>query len=382
MLRVEEVTRVDQLERYREAWRQLEERAERAELFTTYDWIDSWLRAFWPDRPLAFQFVWRGDRLEGLLPLVRDLAGLLWCRDSLVSPVNPHTTRLNVLTALPPDEILQAVLRHLRHTNPSIRLGVKHLAVDDPATDALLRLAPEEKLGTVVRQSHRSPIITLDDGWEAYQRSLTTHYRGEMRRRRRKIEQLGSAEYRLITTPDVVEPAMRDLIEIEKASWKYGAGTSWATQGEAVRFFLDLAKRRAGSGNLRLHILDLDGRPAAYQFGVAHRRTLYTLHTSYRDDARRLAAGTALTGYMVEDACAAGYTVVDLLGNNEQWKRPLATASRDHINVCMYGRNQIHCMWCRLLESRIKPAVRDKAPAVVEWKRRLRKDPSSRPASS
>ena len=70
MLRVDEVTRADQLARYRDAWLDLDARAPETDLFNTYDWLTSWLETFWTGKPIAFQFVWRGDKLAGLVPLL------------------------------------------------------------------------------------------------------------------------------------------------------------------------------------------------------------------------------------------------------------------------------------------------------------------------
>ncbi len=132
-VRVEEVAAAGDLGRYRADWDTLAERAPGAELFETYPWVSTWLETYWAGRPLAFLFVYSGDTLVGLAPLLDDREGEIGCPRSLVAPVNPHARRCGLLADGDPGTVVAAMLSHMEGTRRASRMRLRCCDAASPA---------------------------------------------------------------------------------------------------------------------------------------------------------------------------------------------------------------------------------------------------------
>lgn len=362
VLRVEEVARIAELDRYRQPWRALHARSADADLFNSFEWLRAWLAAFWDERPISFRFVWRGNELVGLLPLLPDRHGELSCRGALVTAANLQTPRLNLLSAGHDAEILRAALRHEVGRSNRVRIVFKRLAADADSVSSLQAAAAGAGLRTIARRAGASPFVRFDGGWSDYLDQRTGKLRHELRRKRRRFLAEEGARWRVLGEPEDVDEAVRAVMEIERASWKQAQGTSFDTEAGVADFYVHLAHRLAAAGMLRVYLLELGDRPIAHVYSAVHGSALYALKTSYRSDQSRLSPGAVIIGYVLESACAEGYDVVDLLGAQDGWKTPLATHSRQLRTVCVASRTVPRCYGCWLLQSKVKPLARRLRP--------------------
>jgi len=364
-LRVEEVTLTSELDRYRQPWRALHSRSADADLFNSFEWLRAWLAAFWGDRPISFRFVWRGSELVGLLPLLPDRRGELACRGVLVTAANLQTPRLNLLTSGQDAAILRAALRHEAGRSGRVRFVFQRLADDSEATGALRSAAATTGLRTITRRAAASPFIRFGGTWSDYLEQRTGKLRHELRRKRRRFFAEEGSRWRVLRVPDEVDEAIRAVMEIERESWKEAEGTSFDTEAGLADFYRDLARRLADVGMLEIYLLEVGDRPVAHVYCAAYGATLYALKTSYRGDQSRLSPGAVIIGLMLENACAAGYEVVDLLGAQDGWKTPLATDVHELRTVCVASRVAPRCYGCWLLEEKVKPLARRRLPGAL-----------------
>lgn len=365
---VEEVTRTADLDGHRDAWQALHSRSARGDLFNSFEWLRAWLSAFWSGRPISFRFVWRGRELIGVVPLLPDRLGELTCRNTLVTAVNHETSRLSILTDGDDEAVLEAVLRDEARRPGRPRLVFKGLEVDSHLCPALETAAEAVGLRTIAREQGASPVIEFDGTWTDYLAQRTRKTRHEMGRKRRKFLGVEGARWRIASEPDDVEEALRAVLAVERESWKEGSGTSIATEEGLDDFYRDLARRLADSGMLRIYVLEALGLPIAHVYCAVRGNILYALKTSYRMDHARLSPGAVIIGFMLEDACAAGYGVVDLLGAQDGWKTSFATGARETHTVCVASPTAPRCYGCWLLQSRIKPFARRRFPGALAWR--------------
>ncbi len=372
MLRVEEVNDVTALEGYRERWRALADRAERVEIFQSYEWLTAWLDCFWQQRPIAFVFVTEGERLLGLAPLLDDAQGAVGCARSLALPVNSHAVRADLLCVGDEAEVAAALLDHLRRTRRQVKVRFKTCLCASPAARAVLEAAPHHRMATMSLEGRCSRLIRLDGDWQGYLESRSRHFRSELRRKRRKLERAGRVRWRVVARADECERALEDVYRIEKRSWKEGAETSITAEPRLERFYHRFALRAADRGWLRLFLLQLDAEPIAYIYGVAYRNEYYAIKTSYDQRYRALSPGVVLFAHALEHACDHGLVAVDLLGVDARWKRELANDLRRYGEICVFSRGLVRCHGCALRAERLKPWVRRRAPRLLAWRRRLR----------
>ncbi len=374
-LRVEEVGAAADLGRFWVDWEDLAERAPGAELFETRLWITAWLDAYWQDRPLAFLFVWSGDRLVGLAPLLDDHEGTLGCPRCLVTPVNPHSRRCSLLAADDPEPVVDAVLTHLEQTRRGSRMRLRCCDAASPVVAALEEREPR----SLVRQKDASPIIRLDGDWEGYLASRPRHVRHELSRKRKRLDAEWDAKWVRVADAAGAERALTDVLRIERNSWKDREGTSLVSEPGAAAFYARIARACAAKGWLRIELLYLDGEPVAHLLGVAHRGTYYALKTSYDEAYRAWSPGIVLFQHAIRKAFEDGLAVFDFLGADSRWKSELANDQRSHVDACAFSGTALRCRWDRGRVVHIKRFLEERAPALVALRRRALDGPAEAP---
>jgi CelD/BcsL family acetyltransferase involved in cellulose biosynthesis len=364
---VEEVRSAAALSDHRPVWAELAAVAPGGELFETPAWIESWLSAYWHDRPLAFLFIREDGDLIGLAPLLDDAEGRIGCRRSLVTPVNPHARRCAILARENrfPD-VLGAVTSHLEQTRRGHRL---RLRCADAASQAVIQIGAGSS-GSLIRDAGASPIIRIEGTWDDYLSGRSRHLRRELIRKKRKLEAHWDVAW--TTADEEHERAMTDVLVIERNSWKEREGTSICAEEGAAPFYAKLARACAAEGWLRIETLRLDGHPVAHILGVSHRGVYYALKTSYDEAFRSWAPGLVLFQYVIERCFAEGLTTFDFLGDPSRWKSELANETRHHVDACSFASDALRCRWDVARHTRIKPFLETHAPALLDARRRVK----------
>ncbi len=155
----------------------------------------------------------------------------------------------------------------------------------------------------------------------------------------------GRAVLRTAQTSEEVAEAMEILIDLHKRRFmcngrqtSYGSDRFW-------NFHRDLAQRMLQRGNLLLHILDIDGIPAAAEYQFSGGGTRYAYQSGIDPDRLKMSPGHVIMVAMVRWAIAQGYHTFDLMRGDEPYKA--------------HWRAQPHeCLEIRIVPDRIAPQLR------------------------
>jgi len=371
MLQTEEVTDIKSLDPYLDEWGQLVDSCDDAGLLDTPEWLLTCLRSFWSDKRLAFLFVRDDGVLRAALPLIEDECRGPLHRPGLILPIHNQVRRANLVTTFDVDATLDAILEHLRGEKRGRRLTA-HVVTDTSIARFLPSAASAHGMATTVRTSPASPYVDLPADWDEYLAGRDRKARKELRRKRNRIEKEPGFEARVVRDEKDVEAGIADLFAIEDNSWKATHGETMTETEELRGFYSELAYRCAARGWLRLQLLYIDGRPVAHLFGVAYKNELSALKTSYDNEFRNLSPGIIVVTEAMQQAIAEGVRRFDLLGGEARWKTELATGEREHAYYCFFPKHSIVCRTCGLYHHHAKPFIKERMPALVNLKRRLR----------
>jgi hypothetical protein len=372
MISVEQVSDARELARYQSEWTDLVSGLAGASIFDTYEWVTAWLDCFWKNKPIYFLFFRNEQSLVGIAPLLKDREGELWCAKTLVSPINCHSRRANIICGLNPALLFEALFTHLQNGHQCRPLTFLRTLSDGPLALNLPEIANRHHKSVLLIDEPPSPIIRLTSDWETYQKSRSRHLAKEVRRKVKRFENAGHGERRIAQSADQCDQAIADVMRIERNSWKENAGTSLTADPNFCRFYRDLAATAARNGWLRLYLLYLDSVPVAYVYGIVFQNQYYALKTSFDENYRELSPGVVLFDHVFRDTFASGLEVFDLLGVESRWKTECANDQREHVTVCVFDRFSVRCQCCRLYELNIKPFVKRRMPFVVWLKERLK----------
>jgi CelD/BcsL family acetyltransferase involved in cellulose biosynthesis len=292
--------------------------------FLMHEWLSAWWDSFGGDDELAIQTCRdEGDgRLLGVLPLYRKRTGRLLKMRVLrfLGDTGVGSVRLTAF-ALPDVEAraFEAFAEHLREN--ASEWDVLDLLVMKPEGAFFGVISQPPKRGSVRIDAdwHAVPRIALPADWDAYLGTLTTHMRGEVRRRRRKMEAAG-ASVEIIEDAAAIPGALEDLVRIYVGRMRHTVSPDYSVSEATDAFFRRTMEWMLSEGGLRLRFLVMDGHRLAFTWQFRHADTVYNLMTAFDDERGKQDVATVLLSYGIESAIDEGCPVFDMLLGAQPYK--------------------------------------------------------------
>lgn len=367
MLTIEEITNVNKIPELTEVWKKIIDVSKCENLFLTYEWITIWLKHFWKDKPILFLLIKNEKEPIGLAPLLVDGE-----KEVLLFPVNGHTYRPNLIFGRDREELLKVLFSHLRNRNPMVNLCLHEVELDSFLAKSLPKVARECRIVTVFKKVSSSPFLSINTDWESFLNSKSKHFREEQKRKINKMRKTGQLDFVKVSNPEQIHEAMRDILIIERNSWKEKEGSSLTAVPGLQEFYLDVAEAFAKKHCLCTYLAYFNSVPIAHLFGIAYESRYYALKTSYDESYKELSPGVVLFNYALQDIFQSKLKEFDFLGVESRWKNEIASDTRDLVNIFVYPKS-ISYFFVGYFENTIKPLVREKVPFILNLKRKFQK---------
>jgi CelD/BcsL family acetyltransferase involved in cellulose biosynthesis len=298
-----------EIEQLADEWDELADRAG-APVFLRPGWVLAWRSAFGRGS-LEVLATRRAGRLTGVLPMQRRRGGLF-------SPANWHTPGFGPLAD--DADALEELLGVLYERGRGRRVSLEFVEAGAPGTGRLGEAAAAAGWRLRLYTLERSPYLELRGSWDDHQRRLSSKRRSNMRRMRRRLEELGSVTLQVQDGRDGLEALLEEGFAVEASGWKGESGTAIASTPETRRFYTETARWAAPRGWLRLAFLRLDGRPLAFDYALEEGGFHYLLKTGFDPEYRSYAPGILIRREMIARAVEAGLRSYEFLGTEANWK--------------------------------------------------------------
>jgi CelD/BcsL family acetyltransferase involved in cellulose biosynthesis len=344
-LRVAFLTQPHELEALWPAWEALHATHSDAPLFATPDWCRAWLRAFGAGKSPYVLAAFDGDRLAGVLPLVRARVrlGLRLVHAHAVQAEDRRFVRgrgpallpalqLAPLANLPSGCARSSWLVEPSHEESAWRAWLAALAT---RRDWHLLLLPRAREATLpcIEAAARSAGLALRAAetpaalfdlpprpWPEYFAARSRHFRKRYKVAERDFAKLGAWRVDAITDPAGLAAGFDDLLRLARTSWKQAGRADQAMHvpmtPEAGAFFRDLAQAAAPRGDTVLLALRLDGRDVAVMLCFRSGRSLVLLQTFFDPAVARASPGRLLMRAAIGWGAAHGIERIDTNGNS------------------------------------------------------------------
>ena len=312
--------------------------------FQTWDWLEAWWRTYGncADQcgrasELATIAV-RDDagRLIGLAPwyfensswhgrVLRFLGTHGVCSDYLgilAEPGREADVAAALATWLTEQARGQWDLIELDSVDPE-NMVVCHLAAQMKSRGSLINLRP----GPICWQ------IPLPTDWETYLAGLSQSHRKQVRRRERRLFETGRAVLRSVNCEDDRLAAFAILVDLhQRRQISLGNHGSFAS-GSFRAFHQEVTRRFLQRGRLRLHWLELDGRPVAAEYGLAGTRAVYSYQGGFDPAASDESPGHVVTQATLKLAIEQGFSAFDFLRGDEPYKAHWRAIARPSVRL-------------------------------------------------
>jgi CelD/BcsL family acetyltransferase involved in cellulose biosynthesis len=330
-------------------WRRLCDESGDEEVFYRPEWAQAYLQAFEPQADLILISAWAGERLRGILPLVRRrtvISGLPIIQ--LTLPANVHCLRAN-LTVCPGEEgaaVLKALWEAAKNLPGWHLIDVANV-VEGSAIDRLLALAQADGYRTARKRTSQTlylPIAvsaaasTSDKSgaqppWLAGTRPK---FRSHLRRAKRQLEEQGTLELKHYSTAD--PEALEKFYTLEASGWKGAEGTAIKCDPHTRQFYDAIAQAAARDGYLSLDFLELNGKPIAGHFGFNLRGRYFLAKAGYDESFRRHGPGQLLVNEILSQTPQRGLHEFDFVGPATWDESRWASARRTNYRVFVFRK--------------------------------------------
>jgi CelD/BcsL family acetyltransferase involved in cellulose biosynthesis len=235
---------------------------------------------------------------------------------ALRSLTNTHTAEFGPVCE--PDQLV-AVLRALFGLRFG-RLELEYVSPTALSREACADAAAATGVRLIVQPQERSPYVQLPHGPAAFDAGLSSRLLADLRRRRRRLEELGEVGIDVHDGSDDLPTRLAEGFSVEGSGWKTERGTAIVSNPETLGFYTSVARWAADHGWLRLWFLRLDGKAVAFELDIEHDGTCYRVKGGYDPEFRRYGAGKQLLHAVLADAAERGLRRFEFLGHDEPYK--------------------------------------------------------------
>ena len=162
---------------------------------------------------------------------------------------------------------------------------------------------------------------SLPTTYEAFAKARSTHFFGQNRRKRRKLEAAGAVEVVVAEESTDRSEIVRFLIE-HKSRWQVASGlANTFGRPEQRAFYERLTQRAFAEGSIHVAGLRIDGEWVAALWGTIFRGRYAMILTTYREDWGHYSVGRLLMESVIQACIARGdLALFDLTVGDEGYK--------------------------------------------------------------
>ena len=303
-------------------WRALEAAVPDASYFTSFDWCECWWTWFGRDsgRELAIVAVYAGDTLQAIVPLTV-ARSIFFCSARLMGDDTGQYADCLVRPERRGDPVLaRAVVSGLK------RLGLDRITLTNCRDDAaIIELVDHLRGGSPwIRAAEYSNVeIRPADfgGLEAYGKSRSSSLRKGLRRRRRKLAELGDVRYECITDPDAFAELAEHIVRL-KLEWLEDNGLHgrYLARPGLDGWMAEVMRRAQNSGHLHMSVCYVGERICAAQLAFQSRTRVTGYFSAFDISLSRNAVGKLHLEDLIADIFEHDQ-VLDLMPPSDSYKR-------------------------------------------------------------
>ncbi|MEP2737202.1 MAG: GNAT family N-acetyltransferase [Erythrobacter sp.] len=190
----------------------------------------------------------------------------------------------------------QALLDHIdQSAGKSLFFHLPALPADGPMARALSDVCGKQNRKAAVVHSHTRAMLQSEMNAEEYfGASLKNKRRKELRRQKRRLEEMGELTFSRETDATGSSQWTEEFLTLEKAGWKGDQGSALAEADATRNLFEAALSGAAQAGRLERLTLRLDNKPIAMLANFITQPGSYSFKTAFDEDYYRFSPGVLL----------------------------------------------------------------------------------------
>lgn len=192
---------------------------------------------------------------------------------------------------------------------------------------------------TVIERSERAAVESVDD-FAAYTKTISSSRLKDLRRRSRRLAELGTIEIRTVDKAEDKPAAFQAFLDLENSGWKGTSGTALASHPQTRQF----AEAVFLSHAAEYDVMTMDGRVIAILANLVRNGVVYAVKTAYDESYKAFSPGVMLDLWSIEnlvknkqryrrlDSCAIPGHPIEAFWREREPLVSLALASRPDVS--------------------------------------------------
>lgn len=355
-----------------ERWRSLCDETASAP-FQRPEWVQTYLRVFEPGNQLVLLTVHSSKGLVAVLPLIRKrswYAGLPVVK--LAGAANVHSVRFEILRkeGIAGEAALTLIWQLLKSM---AGWDVLELPVfpQHGTCQKLMALAGLDGFNTVIFLAQDSPMLHMQrdgNGQLTWLGDTTRHFRHELRRKRRMLEEEAGDKLKLVCRADPHSETLNKFYEMEAAGWKGREGTAINCDQETRSFYDSIAREAASRGYFRLHALEIKGRMAAAAFSVVTDDCFFPMKVTYDESLGYGGPGQLMLNGILQECAEKGIGELFFGGGKDYYKTSWTSETVPHFDGFVFNKNLRAQLAYRVRTKILSPLGKYRRHMLEKWR--------------
>jgi len=280
-------------------------------VFVLPPWLEVWWREFQPGTELYLAAVRQQSDIVGIAPLQLKEGKAFFVGSADVCDYMDF-----VVVPGREEDFFNVLLDDLKKKGIKT-LDLRSLRPDSTVVSSLVGMARKRGYEVSCQQADVSVELDLPPAWDDYLGILTTKQRHEVRRKLRRLGEMGGVDYRVVEDRAVVREVMDDFLKLFTESREDKA--AFLTE-RMESFFRAMAEVMAEVKLLKVGILELEAVPLAMVTYFDYNGGIYLYNSGYSPEYRYLSVGLLSKALCIKDSISKGRNRFDFLKGAEAYK--------------------------------------------------------------
>jgi CelD/BcsL family acetyltransferase involved in cellulose biosynthesis len=338
------VARIEDLhafEALRIEWHDLLSESGEKDIFLTWEWLFAWWKNIGSatNNLLWLLTVRDSEKLIGIAPLMLNTKRKAFIALRRLENIGYPESDVGGIISIEPGKTADAILNYLNeHNHIWDILEWNELSLSSPTARHFLTGVENSHYG-LVKDFDKHYYIPLKGTWEEYYNSLSKNLRHNLKRRKKRAEEMGTVTYDHFAGNSLTWERFQTILELSKKSNFPNLYDAEHTRS----FHKDLIELMQSAGWAQVEILSIQGQPIAFQYG-------FTFDGKYEDwrggidkEYETLAPGKLLMTHSLEMRFNAGIRENDFLRGVYSYKTDWLPSSREFASLRVFNLRNLVC---------------------------------------
>ena len=337
------ITRFEDTEAYKESWQNLLKETPSFYPTMSCEWLSAWYLANKETIEDVFILLFfdMSGKMVAIVPLYSyrikifsfplKVLSLMGARDQIMTDIIcPLEHKLAIM-----NETIQILKKEFKKWDLFTFRRMDNAAV---GTIYLERIVRKNNYPFNVESRLKIPFVAIEGDWESYYGNLKGRFRKEIRRKTKKLSELGTLRYSYHEAPLETE-VFNNFLQLEDRGWKGNNGSSILKREHLRNLYSALTKTKKECFKMVNFSLHLDETLISSSLCFQSQDRLYVFKIAYDEVYGKYSPGLLLRLYELEYCFKQGVTKYDFSGTAQKWMKFFTNRSHFSMDIIIYQRH-------------------------------------------